>query len=65
MTKELITTKELSERTKIPEYTIRKKVRENELKAYKVGKSFLFDWDEVLKQIKSIYEYSTYSKRKK
>jgi excisionase family DNA binding protein len=47
-----VTTKELSHITSIPEYTIRKLVRDGKFPAYQVlGKGYLFKTDEICKII--------------
>lgn len=49
---ELLNVKKLSERISTPAYTIRQWAREGRIPAYKVGKSYLFDIEEVIAAIK-------------
>jgi excisionase family DNA binding protein len=50
---ELITVKKLEERISIPAWTIRKMTREKRLPAYKVGRGYLYDPEEVIESIKN------------
>jgi len=49
---ELITTKQLSEIINIAAFTIRQYTREQRIPAYKVGKHYLYDPEEVISVIK-------------
>lgn len=51
---ELLTAKLLSQRISIPVFTIRKLARESKIPAYKLGKAYLFDPDEVIAVIKGL-----------
>ncbi len=49
---ELVTVKKLEEKISIPAWTIRKMTREKKLPAYKVGRGYLYDPEEVIEIIK-------------
>lgn len=51
---ELLTVKKLSGRISVPAYTIRKWIREEKIPAYKMGKCYLCDPEEVIEVIKKL-----------
>ena len=51
---ELLNVKKLSESISVPAYTIREWAREGKIPAYKAGKSWLFDPEEVIAAIKAL-----------
>lgn len=53
---EMIKVEELSKRLAVPEWTIRKWIRDQKIPAYKPGKSYLLDPEEVISTIKKEFK---------